>query len=64
MLGWRRVLTDMPLPNTVSQISMNQVQIHYGFSSGSTRTLSNLGTQVGITAGNTVQLSASFGGQP
>ena len=54
----------MPLPNTGSQISMNQVQIHYGFASGSTRTLSNLGTQVGITVGNTVQLSASFGGQP
>jgi len=54
----------MPLPNTGSQISINQVQIHYGFASGSTRSLSNLGIAVNITAGNTVQLSASFGGQP
>jgi len=54
----------MPLPATGSQISINQVRIHYGFTSGSTRTMSALGTQVSITAGNTVYLSASFGGQP
>jgi hypothetical protein len=53
----------MVLPATGSQISVNEVQIHYGFASGGTRTMSNLGTQVGITAGNTVNLSASFGGQ-
>lgn len=52
----------MVLPATGSQISMNQVQIYYGYASGSTRTMSQLGTQVGITAGNTVYLSASFGG--
>ena len=54
----------MPLPATGSQISINQVQIHYGFTSGSTRTMSQLGTQVSISAGNTVMLSSSFGGQP
>lgn len=52
----------MALPATGSQISINQVQIYYGFTSGTTRTMSALGTQVGITAGNTVYLSASFGG--
>lgn len=52
----------MVLPATGSQISMNQVQIYYGFGSGTQRDLSQLGTYVGITAGNTVYLSASFGG--
>jgi hypothetical protein len=52
----------MALPSTGSQISMNQIQVYYGFTSGSQRTLSQLGTYVGITAGNTVYLSASFGG--
>lgn len=54
----------MALPATGSQISINQVQIHYGFTSQSTRSMSQLGPQVGISAGNTVFLSASFGGQP
>jgi len=54
----------MALPATGSQISVNQVQIHYGFTSGTQRTMSQLGTQVSITSGNTVMLSASFGGQP
>ena len=54
----------MALPATGSQISINQVQIHYGFTSQSTRSMSKLGPQVGISAGNTVFLSASFGGQP
>mgnify|MGYP003982684245 FL=1 len=52
----------MALPATGSQISINQVQIHYGFTSGTTRTMSALGTQVGITVGNTVLLSSSLGG--
>ena len=52
------------LPATGSQVSINQVQIHYGLTSGSTRTMSQLGAYVGITAGNTVKLSESFGGQP
>jgi hypothetical protein len=52
------------LPATGSQISINQVQIHYGLTSGSTRSMSQLGAYVGITAGNTVLLSQSFGGQP
>jgi hypothetical protein len=54
----------MALPATGSQISINQVQIHYGYTSGSTRTMSQLGTHVGITAGGTVLLSSTFGGQP
>lgn len=54
----------MALPATGSQISINQVQIHYGFTSQSTRSMSQLGPQVGISAGNTVFLSVSFGGQP
>jgi len=54
----------MPLPATGSQISINQVQIHYGYTSQTTRSMSQLGPEVGITAGNTVYLSASFGGQP
>lgn len=54
----------MVLPATGSQISINQVQIHYGYTSGSTRTMSQLGTHVGITAGGTVLLSSTFGGQP
>jgi hypothetical protein len=53
----------MALPATGSQISMNQIQVYYGFASASTRTMSQLGTQIGITAGNTVFLSASFGGR-
>lgn len=53
----------MPLPATGSQISINQVQIYYGFTSGTTRTMSQLGQQISITAGNTVYLSASFGGR-
>ena len=52
----------MALPATGSQISINQVQIYYGYTSGTTRSMSQLGPQVGITAGNTVYLSASFGG--
>lgn len=54
----------MALPATGSQISINQVQIHYGYTSGTTRSMSQLGTHVSITSGNTVYLSASFGGQP
>jgi|TARA_B110000503_G_C7122406_1_gene403094 hypothetical protein len=52
----------MALPATGTTISINQVQIYYGFTSGTTRTMSALGTQVGITVGGTVNLSASFGG--
>jgi hypothetical protein len=37
----------MALPATGSQISMNQIQVYYGFPSLSTRTMSQLGTQVG-----------------
>lgn len=52
----------MALPATGTTISINQVQIYYGFASGSTRSLGQLGPQVGITLGNTVMLSNSFGG--
>ena len=53
----------MALPATGTTISINQVQVYYGFASGSTRSLGQLGPQVGITLGNTVRLSASFGGR-
>jgi hypothetical protein len=54
----------MALPATGSQISINQIQIYYGYTSGTTRTMSALAaSHLGITAGNTVYLSASFGGQ-
>lgn len=53
----------MPLPATGTFITLNQVQIYYGFASGSARCLSALGVYVGITAGNPVFLSNSFGGQ-
>jgi hypothetical protein len=53
----------MPLPATGTFITINQVQIYYGFASGSARCLSALGTIVGITVGNPVFLSNSFGGQ-
>lgn len=53
----------MALPATGTTISINQVQIYYGFVSGSTKSLGQLGPQVGIVAGNTVMLSASFGGR-
>jgi len=55
----------MALPATGSQLSINQIQIHYGYTSGTTRTLANLGfDELGITIGNPVSISASFGGQP
>lgn len=53
----------MALPATGTFISINQVQVYYGFTSGSARCLSALGTFVGITVGSTVCLSSSFGGQ-
>jgi len=53
----------MALPATGTFITLNQVQIYYGFASGSARCLSALGTYVGISVGSTVCLSASFGGQ-
>lgn len=52
----------MALPATGTTISINQVQIYYGFVSGTTKSMGQLGPQVGIVAGNTVMLSASFGG--
>lgn len=53
----------MALPATGTLITMNQVQIYYGFASGSARCLSALGTIIGITVGSSVCLSASFGGR-
>ena len=52
----------MPLPPTGSQISINQVQVFYGYIDESRRSLSQLGTHVSIMIGNEVHLSASFGG--
>lgn len=55
----------MALAATGSQLSINQIQVHYGYTSGTTRTLANLGfSELGITIGNPVSISASFGGQP
>lgn len=55
----------MPLPATGSQLSINTIQVHYGYTSGTTRALSALGnTHLGITVGQPVAISASFGGQP
>tara|TARA_R110000851_G_scaffold214484_1_gene367188 strand:- start:3372 stop:3539 length:168 start_codon:yes stop_codon:yes gene_type:complete len=53
----------MSLPPTGSQISINQVQTAYGYADENTRSLSQLGTdEAGITSGNPVSLSATFGG--
>jgi hypothetical protein len=53
----------MALPATGTTISINQVQIYYGFTSGATKAMSTLGVIIGITSGSTVNLSASFGGR-
>ena len=53
----------MALPATGTAITLNQVQIYYGFASGSARCLSALGSVIGITVGSSVFLSASFGGR-
>jgi hypothetical protein len=53
----------MALPPTGSQISINQVQNAYGYTDESRRSLSQLGDdEAGITVGNPVSLSATFGG--
>lgn len=55
----------MPLPITGTQISINQVQVFYGYISESNRSLSFLGANdavPSITVGSTVALSATFGG--
>jgi hypothetical protein len=53
----------MALPATGTFITINTVQVYYGFASNSARCLSALGTIIGITVGNPVFLSASFGGR-
>lgn len=53
----------MVLPATGTFISIDTVQVYYGFATGSARCLSALGTVIGITVGNPVFLSASFGGR-
>jgi hypothetical protein len=53
----------MALPATGTFITIDQVQVYYGFTSGSARCLSALGTLIGITVGSSVCLSASFGGR-
>lgn len=54
----------MALPATGLTITLNQVQVHYGNPTGTQRSMSQLSPNVGITAGQTVKLSESFGGQP
>ena len=53
----------MALPPTGSQISINQVQNAYGYVDEGQNSLSALGdTELGITPGDPVSLSAAFGG--
>jgi hypothetical protein len=55
----------MALPATGSTISINSIQVYYGVASGTTKSMSQLGVNhMGITAGTTINLSATFGGQP
>ena len=55
----------MALPATGSTISINSIQVYYGVTSGTTKSMSQLGVNHrGIAAGNTINLSATFGGQP
>jgi len=51
----------MALPATGDTITMSQVRNYFGGSS-TPITMSGLGAYISITAGNTVSLSASFGG--
>ena len=53
----------MAVPPTGSQISINQVQVFYGYTSESNRSLSFLGNaEAGISVGTEIGLSATFGG--
>lgn len=51
----------MSLPNTGNTITMTQVRDFFG-GSATPITMSFLGTYISVTVGNTVNLSASFGG--
>lgn len=53
----------MALPATGSTITMNQVQVRFGRTSGATVALrTNLGPFIGVTTGS-ILLSSSFGGR-
>jgi len=55
----------MALPATGTLISINSIQVYYGVTSGTTKSMSQLGVAyLGLTAGTLINLSASFGGQP
>lgn len=54
----------MALPATGSLLSINTIQVYYGYPSQTTRSLSFLGANHGplIPAGQTVSISSGFGG--
>ena len=55
----------MALPATGSTISINSIQVYYGVTSGTTKSMSQLGVDyASLVAGSTVYLSATFGGLP
>lgn len=51
----------MALPATGNTITMTQIFNH--FSASGAYSLGNLGTYIGISTGNTILMSAGFGGQ-
>jgi len=51
----------MALPATGSTITMSQIR-NYFSAGNSTITMGTLGTYIGITSGNVVSMSSSFGG--
>lgn len=56
----------MPLPPTGTQISLNQIQVYFGYPSQSRISMSQLGAlpyqNLGITPGTRYSLSQTFGG--
>ncbi len=51
----------MALPATGSTITMSQIRNYFSAGS-STITIGTLGTYIGITQGNVISMSSSFGG--
>jgi len=53
----------MPVPPTGTEITINEVQKNYGLPNETNRSLGALGASVGITPGDPISLSQTFGGQ-
>jgi len=51
----------MAIPATGSAVTMTQIYTY--FSASGAYSLGNLGTYMGISVGNTINMSATFGGQ-